>query len=433
VTPCKAIHLCTLLSFLETGKLQRLSSPSQWLNPTQRIWLSPNTTNVSYSWTFHLISYFYYPEDPDEDVDEGSDNELDDDTPDGLNRKAEIMDVSHHFSTIRAPYPDALFRASPHISKGNVSYLAPFAAAVNATDVEATEQILAMHELCDPPFPVNPHSELDNILQSDSPALLDFLIRKFGIGIGVSEEDEDEPRGTEEVREMPKTYLGLDVHGVKRKDLVKRNDPDAPQLTQQIDHIPLLWFAANKGASKTIDWLATSAPLEAYKAFMSCAPEEDVTAKALNKFNGLEAQLPELLGFLPNELGETAVFAALLGQQKEEQKLAIVKQLYKLLPHLKDTFTASRVKGTEVTPILLVCGNNYGKDLFDFFLSHGANPMEVDQSGYEISSTRGFSDIPQLQYPPCHVLIRRPGTPPICQPEAHRSANVDPHLSTVSD
>jgi hypothetical protein len=296
------------------------------------------------------------------------------------------MDISHRFSTVRVPvHPSTLFRGSPHISKDSLSYLAPFAAAVNATDVEAIEQIIALHELCDPPFPVNLHLVLNNILQSDSPALLDLLIRKLGIGLGVSEEDEDdEPQGTEEVKKMPKTYLGLDVCGVKRKDLAKRNDLDAPRRSHQLNHIPLLWFAATKGASKTIDWLTTSAPLEAYKAFMSCASEGNVIAKALKKFNGLEAQLPELLGFLPNELGETAVFAALLGQQKEEQKLAIVKQLYKLFPHLKNTFTASRVKGAEVTPILLVCGNNYGKDFFDFFLSHGANPMEVDQRRYVI-------------------------------------------------
>jgi len=76
------------------------------------------------------------------------------------------------------------------------------------------------------------------------------------------------------------------------------------------------------------------------------------------------------------------VFAALLGEYGEEQKgLATVKQLYALSPHLKNTFTASRVKGTELTPILLVCANNCDKDLFDFFLSHGANIMDVDQRG----------------------------------------------------
>jgi hypothetical protein len=163
------------------------------------------------------------------------------------------MDISHRFSTILiSVHPSTLFRASSHISKDGLWYLAPFAAAVNATDVEATEQILALHELCDPPFSVDPHLELNNILQCDSPALLDLLKRKFGIGLGVSEEEgDDEPQGTEEARKIPKTYLGLDVHGVKRKDLAKRNDPDAPRRSHRFDHIPLLWSAANKGASKT--------------------------------------------------------------------------------------------------------------------------------------------------------------------------------------
>jgi hypothetical protein len=196
---------------------------------------------------------------------------------------------------------------------------------------------------------------------------------------------------------MPKTYLGLDVHGVKRKDLAKKNDPDAPRRAFRPHHTPLLWFAALNGATQVIDWLATPAPFEAYKAFIASA-SEDVTAKALRKINGLETQLPELLGFLPNELGETAVFATLAGQQKEEQKLAIVKQLYSLSPHLKNTFTASRVKGVEFTPILFTCANNCNKDLFDFFLGQGANPMDIDHRGYVLSSTEGFSDCSQLQH-----------------------------------
>jgi hypothetical protein len=341
---------------------------------------------VSYSRVSLLFPHFYLPVDCDEDCDEDSNMEFDNDIPDGLNRKAEIVDISHRFSTIRVPVqPDALFRATPHLAKDKISYWTPLAGAVDAIDLEATEQILALHELCDPPFPVRPHSELGNILQRDSPALLDLLIRKFGIGLGVSEEEEDgDPQGPQVVQKVPKTYLGLDVHGVKRKDLAKQNDPNAPRWIQQSNHLPLLWSAATKGANKVINWLATPAPLEAYKAFMSSASKENVIAKALKKFDDLEAQFPELLGFYPNELGETAVFAALLGEQKEEQKLAIVKQLYKLSPHLKNTFTASRVKGVEMAPIMLVCANNYGKDLFDFFLSHGANPMELDHRGYVI-------------------------------------------------
>ena len=325
--------------------------------------------------------------------------EVDDDIADELNRKAEIIDISHRFSTVRVPLPPSnLFRAAPHLSKGSVSYWTPVAAAVHGGDVEAAKRIFALHELCVPPLPVNPQEELDNVLRSDSPAMLDLFIRKFGIGLGVSEEEEDDdPQGTEAIKKTPKTYLGLDVHGVKRKDLAKKNDPDAPRRGLKPHHIPLLWSAATTGATKIIDWLTTPAPLEAYKAFKSSASVENAIAKTLNKINDMEAQLPELLGFLPNELGETAVFAALCG--KQEKRYAIVKQLYKNFPHMKNTFTASRVKGVELTPILLVCVNKCDKDLsannrdkdlctnkelFDFFLSHGANPMDVDHNGYVV-------------------------------------------------
>ena len=346
------------------------------------------------------------------------------------------MDISHRFSTIRVPVrPDDLFRACPQLSlsNGGVSYWRPLAAAVHAADVEAIKQILALHELCGPSFPVNLPGALEHALQSDSPAILDFFIRRFGIGLGVSEEEEyNDLRGNEAIKNMPKTYLGLDVHGVKRKDLARKNDPDAPRRALQLHHIPLLWSAASNGATQVVDWLATPTPLEAYKAFMTSASEGDMTANALRKINGLETQLPELLGFLPNELGETAVFAALVGRQKDEQKLAIVKQLYKLWPHLKNTFTASRVKGAELTPILFICANNCSKDLFDFFLGQGANPMDVDHRGYVVSSTQDFSNCSQLQHSPYHVFIWKSGTPSTRQPEAHQRSNVAPHLSGVS-
>ena len=330
-------------------------------------------------------SSFYPPEEHDEEHDEDSDLETDDDISDQLNRKAEIMDISHRVGPIRVPVgPGALFQASPYSSKDSILYWEPLEAAVRAADIEATKQIFALYELCDPPLLDD--LGLDHILPSDSPAMLDFFIRKSGIGLGVSEEEEDDPQEIEK----PRTYLGLDVHGVKRKDLAKRNDPDAPQWVHRPYHIPLLWSAATEGATKILDWLATPAPLDAYKAFISSASDEDITAKALRTINDLGTQLPELLGFLPNELGETAVLAALVGKQKEEQKLATVKQLYNLSPHLKNTFTASRIKGAELTSILLVCATNCGKGLFDFFLSHGANPMDVDHRGCVVLIYRRF-------------------------------------------
>ena len=330
--------------------------------------------------------------------------EVNDDLVDELNRKAEIIDISDRLSTVRVPIaPWHLFNAASHLSKGSVSWWTPVAAAVHAGDVEAVKRIFALHELCVSPFPVNPREGFDIALRSDSPAMLDLFIRKFGVGLGFSEQEDEEdedPQETGAIKKMPKTYLGLDVHGVKRTDLAKRNDPDAPRRGYQTDHIPLLWSVATTGATKIINWLATPAPLESYKAFISSAPEENVIAKALRKINDIEAQLPELLGFLPNELGETAVFAALCG--KQEKRYAIVKQLYTLFPHMKNTFTASRVNGVELTPILLVCANkcdndrcasngdkdlcahNCIKDLFDYFMSHGANPMDVDHNGYVV-------------------------------------------------
>jgi len=60
VTPWKVLLLFMLLSFLGTGKPQRLSLPSQWLNtrppPARRL---TTIVVVSYSCLSHIISHFY--------------------------------------------------------------------------------------------------------------------------------------------------------------------------------------------------------------------------------------------------------------------------------------------------------------------------------------------------------------------------------------
>jgi hypothetical protein len=181
------LHVAILSRNWETAKVIIAIAMAQYEEPTDAGRCNNNSHGELLA-GFLPIPHFYLPEEYDEEDDEDSDIELDDDISDELNRKAEIMDISHRFSTIRVPVgPNDLFGVHPHLSlsNGGVSYWAPLAAAVHAADVEATKQILALHELCDPSFPVNPHAELENILTkrlSDNPRPLHTQVRHWSWG-----------------------------------------------------------------------------------------------------------------------------------------------------------------------------------------------------------------------------------------------------------
>lgn len=120
-----------------------------------------------------------------------------------------------------------------------------------------------------------------------------------------------------------KLYLGLNVHGKKRKDLAKRGDPNAPTTVD--GHLaPLLWRAATSHSLSIIDYLAGSQPLEAYKHYLDTATKP---AKRLAAISDLGAQLPTLLGFNLNHLGESAVLAAAASNETSGDPLETLKRL----------------------------------------------------------------------------------------------------------
>ncbi|KAI0916906.1 hypothetical protein AcW2_007171 [Taiwanofungus camphoratus] len=78
--------------------------------------------------------------------------------------------------------------------------------------------------------------------------MLDELIRRTGFGINVSVNQESGDGPPESVRQKnTKVYLGLNVHGKKRKDLATKGDPKALSAINT-NTIPILRKAAREGA-----------------------------------------------------------------------------------------------------------------------------------------------------------------------------------------
>ena len=143
--------------------------------------------------------------------------------------------------------------------------------------------------------------------------MFDEYIRRTGLGIIIKKENSDSSEGTTDMDlgSESRTYLGLNVHGKKRKDLATKNDPHAYSSNNQ--PLPLLWQAAQSGAIGIVRYLASDQPLAAYNYYAST--HGDSHAKLIRQVPDLAAVLPEKLGWTTSQLNESVATAAIVGGQ----------------------------------------------------------------------------------------------------------------------
>lgn len=194
--------------------------------------------------------------------------------------------------------------------------------AVHDNDFETFVNVANLYKLS--PIPIDiPESILEVITQKDLPDMLDEYIRRTGLGINVNVTESDQEVSA--VNDKNKMYLGLTVHGKKRKDLAKMNDPNA---THTVITYPLVWRACLVNAHRIIEYLAGDRPLTAYRYYASTAGDE--LAHKIRRTPNLEKVLPEWLGWTKTELGDSPLTAAILGGGD----LDLIKKLFNKKPKL---------------------------------------------------------------------------------------------------
>ena len=165
---------------------------------------------------------------------------------------------------------------------------------------------------------------LDLILTWDRAEILDEYIRLTGTGIDVQATRKD---GETEValETKNKLYLGLSIHGKKRTDLARKNDPNAVNVDQ--GSIPLLWKAALVNALGIVRYLAGDRPLAAYRFY--AAAHSGAIAQRLRSEPNLDTVLPQWLGWSVNSLNESPLAAAILGSSLE-----VIETMFAKFPRL---------------------------------------------------------------------------------------------------
>ena len=234
---------------------------------------------------------------------------------------------------------------APFIAKDGKDYCVTLITrAIIDDDFEAFVQLLDLYNSL--PGKFTPGDLMSSLLAYDRPVMLDEFIRRTGQGI-VLTKPKPTPEATTSSQEADdgdddddhRVYLGLNVHGKKRKDLAN-SDPrnKRQQYEKPNEPKPMLWTAAKVGAIGVVRYLASDQPLAAYKYYASA--HGDARAKLLRRIPDLAAVMPEKLGWTTSSLNETVASAAVFGGRVNSlETLCAIrgKEIEKAL-HLKCAF-----------------------------------------------------------------------------------------------
>ncbi|KAH7108180.1 ankyrin [Auriculariales sp. MPI-PUGE-AT-0066] len=298
-----------------------------------------------------------------------------------------LEDIAHRVSKVHSTTPPStLVSATWDVLKGespatvSISILSK---AIEENDLELFVQVMNMLPNDDEAEKYS-KNQLWKILESDSPQILEEYIRQTGDGIHIDDSDATVKHDNEDkdTSKGKRQYAGLTFHGVKRKDLASKNDPDSPGQSASND-MPLLWSAASKGAVKIMQWLSTtSGPVAAYTFFITSHGTTE-RARLLRRIN-LATQIPALLGFGLNNFQESALLAAISGSQKDPILVKTLKEVLRLLPGLNDSLNLAEERN-RFTPLLMLVEYGDCPEAFDYLHAVKAVNLEaVDNRGYNI-------------------------------------------------
>lgn len=133
-------------------------------------------------------------------------------------------------------------------------------------------------------------SDFSYALAADKPALVEEIITRTGAGIPLNELVK---KSGVEIKEKPKYYQGLSVHGSKRKDWADagRNANHEPAESQR----PPLLEAAHLNSLKLVEWFLCDAPIRCYKAFAETNKDDKRLQRLAEAEGGLEASISRFL------------------------------------------------------------------------------------------------------------------------------------------
>jgi hypothetical protein len=327
-------------------------------------------------------------------IDDDSDESSDSSTSDGTAEQQDavnFIDIARRPSTVQCQIPPRKLLCETvsewpgaegkTTSRGNVLYK-----AIVDDDLEAFVHIADLYKTISEPL-LKRDDVLSWILSNDRAEMLDELIRRSSCGVDVRVASGD-PEDAAIFHDRSSVYLGLNYHGKKRKDLAKKNDPDAFQEEQTV--VPLLWKAAQAHAINIVAYLSGDRPLAAYRFYFSTNSDE--RAERLRRTRNLDTVLPEWLGWCISPLNESPLTSAVLSCD-----LDTVKKIFERSPRFIASTFCERIKFLGYNILMLAVDRGCSAELFDYLLAKGISAMETDiprsWNIFHIACSYGHNDL----------------------------------------
>jgi hypothetical protein len=273
-------------------------------------------------------------------LDDDTESEDSDDSDITVNQEqVKFVDIATRSSQVRSPiHPTKLLDAPvPYCNKprypneDTTASAVAIKLAVIQNDLESFIHIASLYETL--PQSVELPDLIDMILVHDDAQILNEYIRRTGKGIDIAAQESAKIGPiVPAVNDENKIYLGLNVHGKKRMDLVKRNDPNAAAGYDSSTSTPLVWRAVRMRAAAIVSYLASEGPLAAYRHYAAVhSDSKAILFRRLGTGEGgeLGKWLPNWLGWSCEGIGESPLTAAILSKSVE-----MVKLVAKLNPEL---------------------------------------------------------------------------------------------------
>lgn len=260
---------------------------------------------------------------------ENSDYDSDDSSMTVNEKDIKFIDIATMSSSVKCTYKpqDLLQYFFDHKEGDCVHDRNLFTMAIAEGNTKNFKHIIGFYDSLPQMSDLGGDATLKVLVQKNHPEMLDEFIRRTGLGIDI--EGAGKSMGIAEppkvVNDTNKVYLGIKIHGKKRVDLAMKNNPDAQPTRGAVP--PLVWRAAEAGATGILTYLASGKPLEAYRHYSAKNVVERATW--IKSIPDLEKHLPGLLGWKITDFGVSPLTAGLLNGHPE-----VLEHLFSVDPKL---------------------------------------------------------------------------------------------------
>ncbi|EFE42592.1 ankyrin repeat protein [Trichophyton verrucosum HKI 0517] len=235
--------------------------------------------------------------------------------------------------------------ADPNAAEHSLSHINLFNFAVEQDNIELLRFLLDLGQseivssAFDSPYELLSSTNFNDALRDGQPRCIALIISRTGAHLPLDKFVEE---GGITIKQKPKYYQGLSIHGKKREDWAAAAGQDAPSRISSESDIPLL-RAALAGSLVNVEWFLGTAPKRHYMEFANSNKQD----KRLRKLSQLPGGVEKFIEKWLSSRNDLLLHCAIMGRETDES-LELVKYIIENVPGCLE-----RKSSNGYTPLLL--------------------------------------------------------------------------------